>query len=536
MGEVDESSPAVPLPYPWRDLRLWAAPLFAAGLAAVANAAWLAFAPGRAVSTALIAAAAALVAAAGVAVAVHPRAAVWTAEGNVVPSVLPVIVAAAVAPPVAGPGFWAFAWSACLLLYVWSRTRGIVRSIVRLCVALPEDGSGGRGESAPPPPRGLARIRQARAAVASAGARPLGELAGAATLDGLLAVGLWTALCDAGAGAGAGVAGGAAVHVLGAAAACGGALALAAWAGRADVLRRAQAEEAGVQHGFSRLWWWAVAPAAALCLAVGAAVPTYRAPLQGGAVSRLVMGFLGHMTTRAAAAALPANPAMVRAQNQTGLVLAAVCAAVLVLGWPARRVVQRVMGGMYTEEPSAEDPIRFGERLRLWWARLSARWAGLMGRDRRPVPRYGTWRPLGAAPAGGGRHGPAVPEVLRASRGDIRGRVRAAYGNVLRQAGAAGFGRDAAQTPRGFLAWIAPRAKPARFPLESLTGAYEEARFSTHAVTEGDADRAEGDARAAGYGLALAQAEQRRRAGQPEADPALKWTAPRGVRGMRREY
>lgn len=519
--------------YPWRDLRLWAAPLFAGGLAAVANAAWLAFAPGRGVGSGEVALAAALVALLGVGVAVHPRAALWTAEGHVIPSVVPVLMAALLAPPVAGPRFWAFLWTAALLLFVWTRTRGIVRSVVRLGLDLPADGSAGRGEVAPPSPRGEARLQSARAALLAAGSRPVGELLGLAALDGLLAVGAFAALCDAGTGAGAGLAGGASVHVLGAAAAAAGALALAAWSGRADVLRRAEAEDAGVQRGFSRLWWWAVAPAAALCLALGAALPSYPAALQGGLFARLLMSFLGPFTTAGAAGALPPGPAVLRAENQAGLILAAVCAVVLVLAWPARRVVERALGVPSGEDGLEEEPITFRRRLVLWWGRLGNRWRGLFGRRPARPPMLGAWR-LHAAPPGAPRRAAPGPERLAAARDDARGRVRAAYGNMLREAGAAGFRRDAAQSPRGFLAWITPRARPARFPLESLTAAYEQARFSTHPVAEGEAQQAEGDARAVAYGLAVARAEERRRAGQPQPDPALRWTAPRGLRGTRR--
>jgi len=301
-----------------------------------------------------------------------------------------------------------------------------------------------------------------------------------------------------------------------------------AWSGRADALRRAVGEGAGVQPGFSANWWWAAAPAVAACLAIGAALPTYSAPLQNGGVSHLVMGWVDYWTGGVAAAALPPTPAQEHAQDITGLLLAAACIAVLVLAWPAKRVVQRILSGGIPADPAAEERLALRDRLRLWWARLWERWTG----RRRAAPPTGRWRPFGAAPGQIGR-GPRPPERSWAPADDIRGRVRAAYGNVLREAGSAGLARQIAQTPRRFLEWLVPRATPARFSLESLTATYEEARFSTHPLGPADAERAEGDARAAAYGIALGAS---RKAGRPATDPSLQWTAPRGVAGRRRDW
>lgn len=532
-AEVAADLPEVPL---CRDLRLWAAPVLFGGIAAVANLAWGTFLPGRGAATWVVALAAAVLALALVGVALHPRSRRWTAEGHVVPSITAVFLAFAVAPPAEGPRLLIFLWTAVLLMFLWSKARGLVRSAVRMTLVLPKDGSGGAGEAAPPVPEGRAApgrmLWWQRRGSLVGGSGPLGPGVGRAMLDALVAVATLTAVCDLGAGARSTLASGAARTL---AATLGGAalLALAAWTGRADALRQAAAEDVGVQHGFSRMWWWAVAPVVGACLAIGLLLPTFPAPLQGGTLSHLALGYAAFLTGFAGPPLPPYIPtaAQVHAQNTTGLILAGLCLGGLILSWPLRRPVERALrraAGIV--EPGPELRLTLPERLRLWWARTVEAWLGLLGRRRRPPTRHGTWRPMGRADASTGRTADPRGPGAHTIPDDHRGRVRAAYGNILGEARQAGFGRRAADTPRRFLGWLVPRAQSARFPLESLTAAYELARYSRRTVAVEDAERAEGDARAAAYGLQVAVAEQRRRAGQPAPDPALKWTAPRGVR------
>lgn len=509
--------------FPWWDLRLWAAALLGGGLGAAAGVGWRVLAPAHAVSTGGLALAGAAVAAAVVAVALHPRAARWTAEGNVLTAGVAVLAAAAVAPPIYGTRILAFLFAACALLFVWSRGAALARSVVRLCVDLPDREAGDDRRSA-------ARLDRWRSAKESLVQRPLGERAAAATLDGLLLAGLWLALCDAAAGPGGGLVGGWSVHVLAAAAACAAALCLAAWAGRADVLRRARAEQANIQPGFGGLWWFAVVPAVALCVAVGAAVPTYRAPLQGHAVSGLVLGVVGPLTQGGAGAFVPppATAAQMHAQDVTGLVLAAVCLVLLIAAWPGRRLLLRAVGA--SGEAGPAERIPWAERWRRFWALF------FRGRRRRgAVEHHRSWPLRPVAPPMPPRREPAVLRRHYAAIEDVRGRVRVAYGNVLEQAGSAGLARPAGHSPRSFLDWIVSRATPVRFALESLTGNYEEARFSTHPLPAERAVRAEDDARAVAYGLAVTREEARRRAQAESSTGGLKWTPSRGLRGRPRD-
>ncbi len=540
--------------YPYRDLRLWAVPVSGAALAAVANSAATALLPGREPPTAVLALAAAALGALCVGLALHPRARHWTAEGNVAPSVLAALAAAAVAPPVAGPAFWAFAWAAIVLLLVWSRCRALIRTVVRLApdlVALssvpprgrrrpllprwwprwrgtPQSGAGGipaasEAEPAPGPGNAAARPLASARAPRSTEAQPFVVLAGAALLDGLVLVGAWVALSDGGARD----SGGAAREVA-AAAAAAGVLALAAWIGRAEVLRRAAGEGSAVQGDFARLWWWAAAPALAACLWVGSAFPLYPAPLQGPTLARWITTILGHLLAGAPLAAARATPARLHARAVTGLGLTGLWMLLLLLLWPAQRWLRRLLDRSGVGPRSAPRPHWVG-RLRLWWARVA-------GRLRRgPPPPHGRWWPArDPAP----RPEAPSPRIAEAAYGpeDWRGRVRAAYVRVLREATAAGMGRQVSQTPRRFLAALVRRAAAARFPLESLTAAYEQARFSRHSLGMDAAVRAEDDARAAAYGIAVSARSERVRHGVVgPRDEGLRWSAPRGVRGLRRD-
>ncbi len=529
------TAPDRPKAFPWRDLRLWAAPALLAGTGALANLAWGGFLPGRAPATWAVAAAAAVLGLVMVDLSLHPRSQLWTAEGNVVPSVAAVLLAFAVAPPALGPRLLVFLWTTVMLLFLWVRARDLVRSAVRMTLQLPTDGSGGFGEMAPAAPRGASVDRrrmwwQGRSTLVP-GDGPLGERTGRAMLDALVGAGLLAAVCDWGAGSGAVLATGA-LRTLAAGLAVGAVLALAAWTGRADALRRAAAEDAGVQHGFSRLWWWAVVPAVGACLAIGVALPTYPALLQGGRLQHVVLGYADYAAGYAGGPEAPVVPTaqQAAAQNTTGLVLAGLCLVALILAWPLRRYVERVVDRAVGMTPVPGEPrLTFAERLRWWWGRTVETWRRLFGRRRPPV-RHGTWRPLGAPEGRRGGEAPAWEAGVPPAAHDARARVRVAYGHVLREARQAGFARHVADTPRRFLGWVVTRARPARFPLESLTAAYEYARYSLRPVAAEQAQQAEGDARAAAYGLNVAVHEQRRHAGQPDSDPGLKWTAPRGVR------
>jgi hypothetical protein len=519
-AEAEETAPDR---YPFRDLRLWAGTALCVALAALADMAWTALAPGRAAPVVAVGAAAAVVAAGNLGLALHPRARRFIAARQVPPPVLPLVGAVACVRPALGPALFAFCFTLAVLLFVWQRSAALVRSAVRLALVLPADGSSARGEVAPPG----AGLRPGRRRGVAATSRLGDELVTAAVLDAVLLTALVVAACDLGAGRAAGALHAAARLML-AVAAGGAALGLVAWAGRMQVLRRAEAEEAGVQPGFSRLWWWAVVPAVAACLLVGLALPRYGAPLQGPALGGLVVGFVELVTgatgTRPAAGLSPTPGGGIT------VVLAAGCLAlILLLAWPLRAAVERTILGGRRPDDAAAPPLGLGLRLRLWWERLRQSWGKRSPARGRPS---GTWRLLPPPPER--RAAVPPPEAPPPPSGDARLRVRAAYGRVLRDAAATGVGRRAHESPRGFLAAILRRAAEARLPLEGLTALYEVARFSRRPLEPGAAERAEADARAAAYGLHIAQGERRRRSGgQPAPDPALRWTAPRGMRGRR---
>ena len=517
-AEAEETAPSR---YPFSDIRLWGGAALCAALAVLADMAWADLAPGRAAAPAEVGAVAAAVAAGNLALALHPRARRFIAQRHVPPPVLPLVGAALCMPPALGPALLGFCFTLALLLFVWHRSAALVRSAVRLALVLPDDGSAGRGEVAPP---GAGRPGRRRGGAATS--RPLDELVGAAVLDALLLTALVVGACDLGAGRGSGALQAGARLLLGVVAG-GAALGLVAWAGRAQVLRRAEAEEAGVQPGFSRLWWWAVVPAVAACLLAGLALPRYRAPLQGPALGRLVVGFVelvtGSSGVRPSTGILPAPGGGI-----TGLLAGGCLVLILLLAWPLRATVERtLLRGRRSED--AAPPLGLRLRFRLWWERLWRSWRQRSARRARPS---GTWRLVPPPPQRGAP--PPPSEAPAPPSGDVRLRVRAAYGRVLHDAAATGVARRLHETPRGFLAGLLRRAAEARLPLEALTALYEVARFSRHPLEDGAADRAEADARAAAYGLHVAQGERRRRAGvQPPPDPALRWTAPRGMRGRR---
>ena len=484
--------------FPWADLRLWTGAAFAAGLAAVANLAWRAAIPGRAVPTPAVAAAAAVVALTSLGLALHPRLAPWIVQAGRTVPVPSVALSAALAPPRLGPAFWTFAWTLAVLMWVWLVSDRLAAALV-----------GAVSHTASGPTRAGGRRWGLR--------RGGGVRVGDALLGPLGTLGLWIAACDlalrdaAGGWTGARLWTGAAV-----AAAC---LLLASWWARGVEVRRAREEGATLAAGFAAQWWWAAVPAVAVCVLAATLWPRYPAPLQGGGLERLVVAYVGRLGT---------PPAQVTQGEGGGsallLLLSALAAA---LAWPGRGLVQRaarrVLGRAAPVDPRQGITLRL--RLLGWWDRLR----GMLGilRPRGRSVRHGTWRPLTAVPPA--RRAPDPTPVPPPPGGGARARVRAAYGQFLREASAAGLRRPVADTPRRYLRWLVPRAASARFPLESLTDTYEEARFSAHDLAEEVAARAEGDARAALYGMRLALRQRAAR-----ASDTLRWTPPRGISRNRR--
>ncbi len=494
--------------YPWEDVRLWAFPLLVAGLAGLADAGWVALFPGRGLGVLAAALGAAAVGLGATATALHPRSARWTSEGHVLPVLWPVVVAFALVRPVAGPGFWAFAWSCALLLYVWAKTRAFVRSAIRRTIPGP---FGGPAQMAPPADGEVS------------GAVFAAEV-GRATTDVLWGVGTWLALCALGAG-GAGH-GRDRLFFLGLAAA-GGSLALGAWTARAEVLAAAAGTGAAVQPGFARLWWWAAVPVVCACLVAGAVFPTYPAPLQHGTLAQGVVRVADFWTARmnagsAAGAGASVRRAPVNGGARTVLVLALLLVAAF--AWPLRRWTRRWLtraGVPDAPGGDVQESILLRDRIAQWWRACRHWWARLW---RRPVlgapPR---WRPQRVSP-------PPAPPPARswgpeADVDDLRGRVRAAYARLLLAAAGFGLARATGHSPRAYHAWLQRQVRAADAPLAELTGAYEEARFSRHPVEAGAVEAAEANARAVAYALDAATRSHRRGARQ---DEGLRWTAPRG--------
>ncbi len=485
--------------FPWADLRLWASAAFAAGLAAVANVAWRAAIPGRAAPTPAVAAAASVVALTSMGLALHPRLAPWVVRAGRTVPVPSVALSAALAPPRLGPAFWTFVWTLAVLMWVWLVVDRLAAALVGAMSRAASGPAGGGGRR-----WGLGRGGAVRVGDALLG--PLGTL------------GLWIAACDlalrdaAGGWTGARLWTGALV-----AATC---LLLASWWARAAAVRRAREEGATLAAGFAAQWWWAAVPAVAVCVLAAALWPRYPAPLQGGGLQRLVLAYVGRLGTP------PADVAQGEGGGTALLLLLSALAAAL--AWPGRGLVQRAARRVLGRAAPLDRGEAITLRLRLlgWWDRLR----GLLGilRPRGRAMRHGTWRPL--APTPPPRRAPAPTAVPSPLGGSARARVRAAYAQFLREASAAGLRRPVADTPRRYLRWLVPRAAPARFPLESLTDTYEEARFSAHDLAEDVATRAEGDVRAALYGVRLALRQRAGRTGD-----ALRWTPPRGVSRNRRE-
>ncbi len=483
--------------YPWGDPRLWGWAVLVGGLGGMADLGWSGLIPGRSPGAWWEAAGSALVGLSVVGVALHPRSAGWTAAGNVVPAIWPVLVAFALAPPVAGPAFWRFGWTAALLLYVWSKSRAFARAAVA---------------STLPAPVGREGVPWAPPAV------------GRAAVDILWGVGLWLGFCDLGAGGSVGLALGGAHLLLGAAAALG-ALGLASWTVKADLVRQAHAQGVGIQEAFSRLWWWALAPAVALFVTLGALVPTYPAPLQRRQLSDWILQGVRYWTTNTAAGLVPPTPAQARAANADELILAVVGLLVLLVAWPARRLAMALVDrarGRVPERP--EDGLAWRERWQLWWQALADRWR------RRKTSQtllrgQGRWIPPHTVPP---VRTPVAPSFVPspAWHTDERARVRAAYRGVLGHAANLGVGRQAGVTPRRYLGWLLGRARRAEGPLSALTGRYEEARFSLHPVDVDQASKSEDDARVVRYALDMTLRDRQR---QPApAEEGLHWSAPRG--------
>lgn len=492
--------------YPWGDLRLWAFPLLLAAVGGLADAAWGGVFPGRAPNVWGACLACGLVAAGATATALHPRAARWTAGGNVLPALWAILIAFALARPVSGPRFWAFAWGCALLLYIWSKARAFVRSAIRLTLSYP---FGRRAGLAPAAGEGLT------------GAAFAAHMAHA-TIEVLWGVGMWVALCDLGrrtvASAG---------HIPLALAAVAAALCLASWAQRAQVWAEAAAADVRVQAGFQRYWWWTVVPVVCVCLIVGILVPSYPAPLQHGSVGAAVVRIASFWapTLHPGHPLLPAAPRPAPPPGDGGLLVALLPVVfVLALAWPLRRLTVRLLerGGLPEALP-ADGPAEGSERggWRGWWARLLAFWRRL----RRRQPRlWGepNWRPRDPPPLLRPTPPSRGPE---AARDDMRGRVRAAYARLLHSARRFGLGRRDADSPRAYQAWLRERAPAGQAAMAQLTQAYEEARYSRHPVDQHAAEGAEQDAQAVTYALDMLT---RARRPQPQREEHLHWTAPRG--------
>ncbi len=470
----------------------WAAALFAApliaGLAGLADAGWVRLFPGLGVAVPWLVGAAALVCLAVVVPALHPRFGRWGETLAALPPVLPLGLAVLLAPPTGGRGLLRLGWAASLLLLAWVQSRGLVRN------------TGRRG--------------------------PAAESALVA-LGGLVVTGAIRVVVDRALGSGMGVTGSALAAMVGAAA-----LLWAALAWQATVVRRSVAAGAQVDRGFRREWWLTLPAVVAVSLLPGALVPTYPAPLRGSGMGRLVVRFIEVTAGRSprlptsAVAAVEAG----RAAGTTGVWLAVGCLLVLILVWPARPLLERLLDrlvGMTSLTPPPTPPWR--QRLRGWWLALREGWL-----PRRParMPAAGRrWRSLPPDP------GPRIAVPAGRAPGVVpqgeRERVRAAYARFLRAARGAGLARAPAHTPRRFLAWVGSRAAAVRFPLETLTGRYERARYADAPVSSEESEAAEHEARAAAYVLDVAQLQLRRTREGP-AEAGLRWTAPRGVDALRR--
>ncbi len=494
--------------FPWGDLRLWAFPLLLGGLGGLADAGWAELFPDRAPAIVAVGVASFLVALGTTAVALHPRAARWTAAGNVVPALWAVLVALALARPISGPAFWAFGWSCALLLYIWTKARGFVRSAVRQTMAGPLGGPAGL---LPPIGGGI-------------GGAAFAAHVAHATVDVLWGVGLWVAFCDLGR---RGTAHGGLVPL--ALAAGAGALCLASWANRAAVWAESRGRGTLVQPGFVRGWWWAAVPAICLCLAAGLVVPLYPAPLQHGSIGAVVVRIAAFTTARFQQVQPLPPPGRglphARADART-LVAFLVLLLIAGLAWPLRRVTARLLAriGLGDEgrwQTEAEERVPWSARLGAWWTRFRGFWHRLFARQR-PQWRGPHWRPLTPPPPRAVDPRPAGPE---AARDDLRGRVRAAYGRLLQRARLLGLARSAAHTPRQYREWLNRQVPAGQAPLAELTRVYEEARFSRHAVDPATAQNAEMDAQAVEYAL---DTFTRSRRPTPKHEERLQWTAPRG--------
>lgn len=512
----------------WSDLRLWSAAGFATGLAMLANAAWATVVPGHALAAPLVALGAAVVAVSTLGAALHPRlGAFFARRGRTVPLV-PVVAAAVLAPPRLGPPFWAFLWTLGLFLWEWQILDRLGAALTTGS-AVPVGATAGGFFSARMPavaPRGGGASAGGRERIeAGAGGRS-GPVTGvsrrvasdehrvaAALMGPVVWLALWLVVCDLGTARPA--LAWLRIRLWPAGLVAGGLLLLASWWTETALLRRARDAGVAVAPGFSARWWWAAVPAIAVSLLVGVLWPRYPAPLQGGGLQALIVGLIGHL-------GMP--PATVnRGLGGSGaLVLIVVCVLVLAVAWPGRRLTERIITRRaYRVDPEAIPPIGWRQRASGWWQRLLGL-AGWGRRQRTPIPQGRWWPPSPPSPPP-----KPVAEVWRgpaAPPSDPRARVRAAYGQFLREASSAGVRRAVADTPRRYLRWLLPRATQARFPLESLTTVYEEARFSPHPVEAAAAVRAEADTRAALFGLQMALRQRQAR------DAArLRWTAPRGA-------
>lgn len=284
---------------------------------------------------------------------------------------------------------------------------------------------------------------------------------------------------------------------------CGCACLLVAQGQRRAMLREARIYQAQVLASFAPTAAVGALAVTGLVAVVALVLPAYPALLSvhalGAWLAHLVGGFVGHPAAGASAPAGP-SPAQVPGSaiphsanarggggastslSAVGIILILLLVVLAIFGL---RLAFMAIGSHFGRRTSLWEWLRS-----IWQALLEILEALLSGGG-----LTGLWDMLARRGAAAGQPGGGSGAPRRAGfwerRGDARLRVRAAYRHMLSGVGGKGHHRPFWFSPTRFRRQLETDLPHHRTELSRLTGLYEEARYSTHRLGEGDAGEAE---------------------------------------------
>ncbi len=272
---------------------------------------------------------------------------------------------------------------------------------------------------------------------------------------------------------------------------------------RRALLREARIYEARVVAGFAPTAALGALAITGLVAVVALLLPAYPPLLSvhalGAWLAHLVASFVGHPASRASTAVGP-SPAQVpgtsiphsanargsggasTSLSAVGIILILLLVVLAVFGL---RLAFMAVGSHFGDRTSLWEWLRS-----IWQALLEILEALFSGGG-----LTGLWDMLARRGTAGGQvgGGPAPPRRggFWERRGDARLRVRSAYRHMLSGVGGKGHHRPFWFSPTRFRRQLEADLPPERTELSRLTGLYEQARYSTHRLDEGDAGEAE---------------------------------------------